>query len=146
MGFPCIAVRDLYWTYAGFNHNRYHKITCNDGTLYTNLYRECTDIIYLIPNKIIDINVILYDTNECSTVRIIYDNNINSEALLAMNELGSVLSSYSDNTSRGKTKKVKIHVVGKGMMSDRRVGSYKLSTMPHIFLIKHQRLVVTQRL
>ena len=98
--------------------------------MYTKLYHECTEIIYPIPNKIIEINVILYDTNECSTVRIIYDNTINYEALLAMNELGSILSSYSDNTSRCKTKdEGKMHVVGKGMTGNIKVGTYKLSTM-----------------
>ena len=120
----------MYQTYANFNSNRYNRRKFVDGALYTRLYHECTDIIYPIPNRIIEIDVTLCDTHEISTVRIIYDNNILSKELLAMNELGAALDSYTDNTSRGKKNdKGKMHIIGRGKMGNGKVGTYKLSQM-----------------
>ena len=87
--------------------------------MYTKLFNDSVDVIYPIPNRIIELEILQSDTHEISSVKIIYNKNVKSKELLAMNELGEALCTYADNTSRVRTKeKGKLHVVGRGRIGN----------------------------
>ena len=124
------AARDLYQQYSGFNSNRNNRRKFVEGAIYTRLFYDQVDIIYPIPNRIIELKIKHHQTNEYSTVKIIYDIKFDSKELVAMNSLGQVLTKFPDNTSRArKNDKGKLHVVGSGMMGNGRVGTYKLTNI-----------------
>ena len=124
------TARDLYRQYSCFNSNRHNRRKFVDGAIYTKLFDDSVDIIYPLSNRIIELKIQHHNTNEISSVKIIYDKNLGSPELLAMNELGYVLGARADNTSQGPNNdKGKMHVVGRGTRGNGMVGTYKLTNV-----------------
>ena len=90
----------LYQQYKKFNSNQYNRRKFVDGALYTKLFHDSADVIYPLPNRMMEINVLLHKSNEQSTIMIYYDTTIQCNTLRAMTNLGVAMNLCKDNTNR----------------------------------------------
>ena len=123
-----IKARSLYKQYASYNTNKYNKRKYVDGALYSSLFHECTNIMNPIPGGLIRLNVKLFGTNEISIVTITCDTIVRNKYLMALNELGDLLSHFRGNTSRKNLKdEGNMKFLGKGRLGSSKIGVYKLT-------------------
>ena len=99
-----------------------------DGALYTKLFKDNVDFIWLCPSETVVINVTLEDG--CSTViKFFYDNNAKyNEHLRNCRALGKFLCECKPNTfRRNRMDEGKMFIVGNGKLGNGRWGTFKLT-------------------
>lgn len=120
--------RSLYKWYRCHKHNRYNKRKFVDGALYTSIFMDSADVIQPKPGCLIELEALMVDTGDTTTVYITCDVNISNSYLLCLNELGAILMDKAPNTNRQKKKDGGcVYILGSGKKGNGTKGTYNLT-------------------